>query len=100
MIWKSKLQSKLLTLFVITEVYTLNDSIDDELWLKNTLEKLQPLANTSSLVRTNEPITILEDNQAAIKMCKKSENHQRTKAWEKNLFRMRDEIKDRNLDLV
>jgi hypothetical protein len=62
------------------EVYVLNDSIDDGLWLKNILEKLQPLANTSSLVRAKELITIYEDNQAAIKMCKESENHQRTKA--------------------
>jgi len=83
----------------MTEIYALNDSIDDGLWLKNTLEELQPLADTSSLVGPNEPITIYEDNQAAIKMCKEPGNHQRTKAWGKNLFRMRDEIKDRNFDL-
>ena len=46
----------------MAEVYTLNDLIDDELWLKNTLEKLKPLANTSSLVRINELIRIYEDN--------------------------------------
>ena len=62
MIWKSKLQSKLLTLSAMAEVYALNDSIDDELWLKNTLEELKPLANTSSLVRANELIKIYEDN--------------------------------------
>ena len=64
----------------MAEVYALNDSIDDGLWLKNTLEELKPLANTSSLVRANELIKIYEDNQAAIKMCKESGNYQRTKA--------------------
>ena len=46
----------------MAEVYALNDSIDDGLWLKNTLEELKPLVNTSSLVRANEPIKIYEDN--------------------------------------
>ena len=59
----------------MAEIYTLNDLIDDELWLKNTLEELKPLADTSSLVRANEPIKIYEDNQATIKICKESENY-------------------------
>ena len=62
------------------EVYALNDSIDNDTWLCNLLKDLKPLVDILKLVNLEKSITILEDNQATIKIYKDSENHQRTKA--------------------
>ena len=99
-IWKSKLQSKLSTSSAMAEVYALNHSVDEGIWLRNILKALKPLADVSKLVDLEEPITILEDNQAAIKMCTSPGNHQRTKAWGMNLYRMKEEVDAQRFDLT
>jgi histone deacetylase 1/2 len=85
--WKSKLQYTVALSSCEAEYMALTETVKEVLWLLQHLKELG--------VKTNCPVSLFADNQAAIALAKNPVHHQRSKHIDIRHYFLRDVIKDK-----
>ena len=74
MSWKSVLQKSVATSSTMAEVMAANHAAEEGLWIRKLLRELKPIKDLTEEAGLDRPITMWEDNQAALNMIEKLGN--------------------------
>ena len=94
--WQSKRQRSVALSTAEAEYMALTEATKEAIWLKNITESMLQQGST---INKTSPITIYEDNQAAIKLANNPVDHKRTKHIQVRYHFTRDAISDGIINL-